>query len=116
MDVKSSNVLLTSTGAAKLADVGVSRLLVKTFLSDLPLVGTFAWVEPEVLMGTCRGGGAGLGARRLLRSGSRQLNCPRVGCLQAGGSAQRQSISTLSVCCCTRSSQVRGLLGVRSRG
>ena len=45
-------MLLTDRGAAKLADVGVSRLQTKTFLSDLPLVGTFAWVAPEVLMGS----------------------------------------------------------------
>jgi serine/threonine protein kinase len=44
MDVKSSNVLLTSSGAAKLADVGVSRLQTRTYLSDLPgVIGTFAW-------------------------------------------------------------------------
>ena len=40
---KSSNVLLTAGGAAKLADVAFSRELQGTFLSDLPLVGTFAW-------------------------------------------------------------------------
>ena len=44
MDIKSSNVLLTSYGAAKLADVGFSRVLSHTFLSDLgSIVGTFAW-------------------------------------------------------------------------
>ena len=43
MDLKSPNILLTSVGTAKLADVGVSRLREGTFLSDLPLVGTFAW-------------------------------------------------------------------------
>ncbi|KAL4445436.1 hypothetical protein ABPG77_011261 [Micractinium sp. CCAP 211/92] len=50
MDVKSHNVLLTTRGVAKLADVGVSRILQRTFLSQLQPVGTFAWVAPEVLM------------------------------------------------------------------
>jgi hypothetical protein len=36
-------VLLTAGGTAKLADVAFSRELQGTFLSDLPLVGTFAW-------------------------------------------------------------------------
>jgi hypothetical protein len=40
---KSSNVLLTAGGTAKVADVAFSRELRGTFLSDLPLVGTFAW-------------------------------------------------------------------------
>lgn len=45
-------MLLTSIAAAKLADVGVSRLQTRTFLSDLSnIVGTYAWVAPEILMG-----------------------------------------------------------------
>ena len=40
---KSSNVLLTAGGSAKLSDLGLARLIQSTFLSDLPLVGTFAW-------------------------------------------------------------------------
>jgi hypothetical protein len=37
-------VLLTASGAAKLADVGISRLQTHTYLSDLPgMIGTFAW-------------------------------------------------------------------------
>ncbi len=43
-------MLLTTRGVAKLADVGVSRILQRTFLSQLQPVGTFAWVAPEVLM------------------------------------------------------------------
>ncbi|KAL4418721.1 hypothetical protein ABPG77_008592 [Micractinium sp. CCAP 211/92] len=51
LDVKSSNILLTASGTAKLGDVGLARILHSTYLSELPLVGTFAWVAPEVLMG-----------------------------------------------------------------
>ncbi|PSC73546.1 Serine threonine-kinase CTR1 [Micractinium conductrix] len=51
MDIKSSNVLLTASGTAKLGDVAFSRVQHNTYLSDLPLVGTFAWVAPEVLLG-----------------------------------------------------------------
>ena len=44
LDVKSPNILLTGVGSAKLSDVGLSRTRGPgTFLSDLPLVGTFAW-------------------------------------------------------------------------
>ncbi|PRW59527.1 Serine threonine- kinase CTR1 [Chlorella sorokiniana] len=54
MDIKSSNVLLTATGSAKLADVGVSRMQTRTYLSEtIGVVGTWAWIAPEVLMG-CR--------------------------------------------------------------
>ncbi|KAI7843034.1 hypothetical protein COHA_003366 [Chlorella ohadii] len=52
MDVKSNNVLLTSGGTAKLADVGLSLLQTGTFLSDVPVIGTFAWVAPEILVGS----------------------------------------------------------------
>ena len=44
MDVKSSNVMLTAHGVAKLGDVAFARMITQTFMSDLPgLVGTFAW-------------------------------------------------------------------------
>ncbi|KAL4434077.1 hypothetical protein ABPG75_000518 [Micractinium tetrahymenae] len=52
MDIKSSNVLLTASGTAKLADVAFSRLLERSCLSNVPLVGTFAWIAPEVLLGS----------------------------------------------------------------
>jgi len=42
-DIKSANILLTATGTAKLADVGFAKQKQNTFLSDVPLVGTFAW-------------------------------------------------------------------------
>lgn len=41
--VKSSNVLLSARGAAKLGDVGLSRLLERTHLSAVSCIGTFAW-------------------------------------------------------------------------
>eukprot|EP00887_Chlorella_sp_A99_P003134 scaffold9.g3134.t1 len=50
LDIKSSNVLLSMRGGAKLADVGLSRVQHGTFLSSLPgMVGTFSWMRaPEV--------------------------------------------------------------------
>jgi hypothetical protein len=36
-------VLLSASGTAKLADVGLSRLQNRTVMSDLSLMGTFAW-------------------------------------------------------------------------
>ena len=41
--MKAGNVLLTDRGVGKLADVGTSRLQTHTFLSELPVVGTWAW-------------------------------------------------------------------------
>lgn len=51
MDVKSPNVLLGRDHNAKLADVGLAKLLHKDYLSAAKSVGTFAWSAPEVLMG-----------------------------------------------------------------
>ncbi|KAI7842434.1 hypothetical protein COHA_004073 [Chlorella ohadii] len=53
LDIKSSNVLLTGSGTAKLADVGAAHIQRGTYLSELPAgsVGTFAWMAPEVLLG-----------------------------------------------------------------
>ncbi|KAL4439257.1 hypothetical protein ABPG77_004159 [Micractinium sp. CCAP 211/92] len=51
MDVKSSNVLLTAQGSAKLCDVGLSHLLESMRLSAVTCTGTFAWSAPEVLLG-----------------------------------------------------------------
>ncbi|PRW33664.1 serine threonine- kinase receptor R831 [Chlorella sorokiniana] len=50
MDVKSSNVLLTASGAAKLGDVGLSKRQNRTYLSDVAAIGTFDWAAPEILM------------------------------------------------------------------
>lgn len=49
-DIKSSNVLLTRDGRAKLGDVGLAKLLEEQYQSD-GFVGTFAWAAPELLMG-----------------------------------------------------------------
>lgn len=38
-----SQVLLTSGGTAKLADVAFSRELIGEVLPDVPLIGTFPW-------------------------------------------------------------------------
>ncbi|PSC73227.1 serine threonine-kinase [Micractinium conductrix] len=54
MDIKSSNVLLTGSGTAKLADVGLARLQQNTHISGMETkaVGTFSWMAPEVIMGS----------------------------------------------------------------
>ncbi|KAL4447908.1 hypothetical protein ABPG75_005127 [Micractinium tetrahymenae] len=51
MDIKSSNCMLSGTGAAKLADLGLARRQTKPAFSQLPPVGTFEWAAPEVLAG-----------------------------------------------------------------
>ncbi|PRW45625.1 hypothetical protein C2E21_6054 [Chlorella sorokiniana] len=53
LDIKSSNVLLTGSGTAKLADVGAAHIQRGTYLSELPAgsVGTFAWMAPEMMLG-----------------------------------------------------------------
>ncbi|PRW56736.1 Serine threonine- kinase CTR1 [Chlorella sorokiniana] len=61
-DIKSSNVLLCGSGTAKLADVAFSRRIeppppeLESFDSFTfeppPLAGTFAWMAPEVLLGS----------------------------------------------------------------
>ncbi|KAK9818283.1 hypothetical protein WJX72_010061 [[Myrmecia] bisecta] len=51
LDVKSPNILLAADGTAKIADVGLSRVLTKTHLSTISCVGTFAWAAPELLTG-----------------------------------------------------------------
>lgn len=51
-DLKSANILLSRTGTAKLADVGMARALNKSYLSMVSSgLGTFAWSAPEVLNG-----------------------------------------------------------------
>lgn len=51
-DLKSANILLSRAGTAKLADIGMARVLNKSYLSVVSSgLGTFAWSAPEVLAG-----------------------------------------------------------------
>ncbi|KAL4517967.1 hypothetical protein Ndes2526A_g02333 [Nannochloris sp. 'desiccata'] len=51
-DLKSANILLSRAGTAKLADIGMARVLHKSYLSMVSSgLGTFAWSAPEVLAG-----------------------------------------------------------------
>ncbi|DBB18025.1 hypothetical protein WJX82_008169 [Trebouxia sp. C0006] len=54
-DLKSANLLLARDNTAKIADVGLAKIMHRQFLSSLYNVGTFAWSAPEVLLGksTC---------------------------------------------------------------
>lgn len=47
-DLKSANVLLSRDFTAKIADVGLAKIMQQQFLSTLYCVGTFAWAAPEV--------------------------------------------------------------------
>ena len=49
-DVKTSNILLTRAGAAKIADVGLATMT-DGFSSASNAHGTFLYAAPEVLMG-----------------------------------------------------------------
>ena len=48
-DVKSSNILLTAEGVAKVSDVGHS-IVVDYLSSGIQAAGTFAYAAPELLM------------------------------------------------------------------
>jgi serine/threonine protein kinase len=50
-DLKSANILLARDFTAKIADVGLARILHDDVLSTRREVGTFAWAAPEVLLG-----------------------------------------------------------------
>lgn len=52
-DLKSANILLSKDGTAKIADVGLARVLRHGYVcsSSGGVVGTFAWAAPEVLLG-----------------------------------------------------------------
>jgi serine/threonine protein kinase len=93
MDIKSSNVLLSACGTAKLADVGLSRMQTRTVMSDLSLVGTFAWAAPEILLGG--------------------LNCTKsvdiYRCAPTrGGKRERQGMCGWPCCCLAGSQSVPG--------
>ncbi|CAK0785098.1 hypothetical protein CVIRNUC_008304 [Coccomyxa viridis] len=51
LDLKSPNVLLAADGTAKLADVGLARLMTVTSFSHKVPTGTWAWAAPEALLG-----------------------------------------------------------------
>lgn len=48
-DIKAANVLLARDGTAKIADVGMARLLARDYISGV--VATLAWSAPEMLWG-----------------------------------------------------------------
>jgi serine/threonine protein kinase len=50
-DVKSSNVLLTRDGAAKLADLGLAAAVNERFDFQDISVGHFAYMAPELVLG-----------------------------------------------------------------
>ena len=50
-DLKSSNILLTAEGVAKVADVGLAKMAGHADLSYDPTAGTFAYAAPELLLG-----------------------------------------------------------------
>ncbi|KAK9829800.1 hypothetical protein WJX72_007980 [[Myrmecia] bisecta] len=52
LDIKPANVLLSDTGRGKIADVGISHVLNRSHVSDVRSIGTFAYIAPELLMGT----------------------------------------------------------------
>ena len=52
-DLKSPNVLLDRHGTAKIADVGLSKILRDTTHNTISSgIGTMMWASPEQLMGT----------------------------------------------------------------
>ena len=50
-DVKSSNVLLTRDGAAKLADLGLAAVVNERFDFQDISIGHFAYMAPELVLG-----------------------------------------------------------------
>ncbi|KAK9807895.1 hypothetical protein WJX72_012418 [[Myrmecia] bisecta] len=50
-DIKSKNILLTRDGRAKIADVGMAKILTDGYFSRDNALGTFAWAAPELLLG-----------------------------------------------------------------
>ncbi len=52
-DLKSANILLSRDFTAKIADVGLAKIMQQQFLSTLYCIGTFAWAAPEVRQKCC---------------------------------------------------------------
>lgn len=50
-DIKSHNILLGRSGAAKISDVGLARILCRDYITSIDSTGTFAWAAPELLLG-----------------------------------------------------------------
>ncbi|KAK9842862.1 hypothetical protein WJX74_003558 [Apatococcus lobatus] len=50
LDLKTSNILLSRDGTAKIADVGLARILTRAD-TQVSAEGTFEWAAPEILMG-----------------------------------------------------------------
>ena len=74
-DVKTSNILLTRDGGAKVADVGLATMT-DGFSSAHPATGTFLYAAPEVLMG--RPSTAKVTMYPILRQGSRTTPFPAL--------------------------------------
>lgn len=51
LDLKSPNILLGRDFLAKIADVGIARVISSGHMSSLTSHGTFAWAAPELLLG-----------------------------------------------------------------
>jgi serine/threonine protein kinase len=56
-DIKAGNILLSNTGAAKLADFGVSTKLLTTIQKHKTVVGSPYWMSPEVIVAPNGAGG-----------------------------------------------------------
>ncbi|KAI3437798.1 hypothetical protein D9Q98_000245 [Chlorella vulgaris] len=52
LDLKSPNILLSRDGTAKIADVGLAKMIAREFSGVTGAVGTLAWSSPEMMMGT----------------------------------------------------------------
>ena len=89
LDLKSPNVLLAADGTAKLADVGLARLMSVTSLSHRMPTGTWAWAAPEALLGN---------KVRLLPWTS-QVTVTSLSCFEKGVENPRQAaVQPLSSC------------------